>query len=153
GAALPVGLTLIATAFAGLSTSEMTHAMYWRSAAAQDQGKVNDQWSLAGFKRDRALIMQTSAARLRMAANYHAPLSLPEKVLGATAREWLAGNGPPRVDLPPVEDPNIRALLDAIRERKPENELVRLGRSIDRVSLDRTIYGAEVEVGRVDAEW
>src|SRR5262245_42283431 len=70
GAVLPIALTAIATAFAGMSTSELSYAMYWRSAAAQDQAKVNDQWSLAGFKRDRSLIVQSAALQLRALASY-----------------------------------------------------------------------------------
>src|SRR5579885_3194995 len=79
GAALPVALTAVATAFAGMSTSEMSQAMYWRSAAAQDQAKANDQWSLAGFKRDRSLIVQAAAAQLRAAAGYASSPFTPRK--------------------------------------------------------------------------
>src|SRR5580698_8329906 len=73
GAALPVGLTAIATVFAGMSTGALQQAMYWKSQAAQDQSRAADQWSFAGFKRDRALIMQTSAAQLRATAGYVSP--------------------------------------------------------------------------------
>ena len=58
GAALPVGLTALATAFAGMSTGALQQAMYWKSQAAQDQSCATNQWSYAGFKRDRALVMQ-----------------------------------------------------------------------------------------------
>src|SRR5437588_11299630 len=70
GAALPIALTAIATAFAGMSTSELQQAMFWRSAAAQDQAKATSQWTLAGFKRDRSLIMQSTATTLRAQAGY-----------------------------------------------------------------------------------
>src|SRR5437588_10308630 len=73
GAALPIALTAIATAFAGMSTSELSYAMYWRSAAAQDQAKANDQWTLAGFKRDRSLIVQSTAAILQAVAGAQPP--------------------------------------------------------------------------------
>src|SRR5437588_13091771 len=70
GAALPIALTAIATVFAGMSTSELQQAMFWRSAAAQDQAKATNQWTLAGFKRDRSLLMQSTAAMLRAQAGY-----------------------------------------------------------------------------------
>src|SRR3954451_13205636 len=72
GAALPIALTAIATAFAGMSTSELQQAMFWRSAAAQDQAKATSQWTLAGFKRDRSLLCQTTAATLKASAAYPA---------------------------------------------------------------------------------
>ncbi len=158
GAALPVGLTAIATAFAGLSTSEMTQAMYWRSAAAQDQAKANDQWTLAGFKRDRSLIVQTAAAQLRATAGYRPPPvtgqtseSAPDAV--RQAAQWLAGNGPPKAELPPVADPAIQAVLDAVRDRRPEAEVVRMARAIDRGRLDQAIHSAQEEMARVEREW
>src|SRR5690242_6950540 len=79
GAALPVGLTALATVFAGMSTGALQQAMYWKSQAAQDQSRATNQWTLAGFKRDRALIMEAAAAQLRAASGYAAPkLSLPD---------------------------------------------------------------------------
>src|SRR4051794_31634425 len=70
GAALPIGLTAIATIFAGMSTGELQKAMYWKSQAAQDQSKATNQWTLAGFKRDRSLLLEASAAQLRATAGY-----------------------------------------------------------------------------------
>src|SRR3954463_14742912 len=78
GAALPVGLTALATVFAGLSTGALQQAMYWKSQSAQDQAKATNQWTLAGFKRDRALVMQTTAAQLRAMSGYSlASFSVP----------------------------------------------------------------------------
>jgi len=53
---LPVVLTLLGTALAGLSSSEMTKAQYHRALAAQNQAKVSDQWNLFQFKRTRRMI-------------------------------------------------------------------------------------------------
>src|SRR5262245_5291280 len=69
GAALPIGLTALATIFAGMSTGALQQAMYWKSQAAQDQARATNQWTLAGFKVDRSLVMQTSAAQLWVAAD------------------------------------------------------------------------------------
>src|SRR5713226_8704267 len=49
----PMALTALATAFAGLSSSEMTQAQYHRSLAAQHQSKAGDQWAFFQAKRIR----------------------------------------------------------------------------------------------------
>src|SRR5437868_4583840 len=56
----PIVLTVLATAFAGLSSSEMTQAMYHRSLAAQHQSKAGDQWAFAASKNDRRTTMDST---------------------------------------------------------------------------------------------
>ena len=136
GAALPIGLTAIATIFAGMSTGALQKAMYWKSQAAQDQSKATNQWTLAGFKVDRSLIMQTTAAQMAAFAGnpanpFVATSALPaEATPEQRATEWLAGKGPPRayrrtspekdkappaVGLPSVESRNWRNCSTASR--------------------------------------
>src|SRR4051812_2287444 len=80
GVALPVGLTALATVFAGLSTGALQQAMKWKTQAGQDQARATNQWTLAGFKRDRALIMEAAAAQLRAACGYApATFTIPSK--------------------------------------------------------------------------
>src|SRR5262245_3512734 len=50
----PVVMAVVATLLAGLSSSEMTKAQYFRSLAAQSQSKVGDQWAFFQAKRGRA---------------------------------------------------------------------------------------------------
>jgi hypothetical protein len=50
----PVILTVMATILAGLSSSEMSSAQYYRSLAAQMQSKVSDQWGYFQAKKLRA---------------------------------------------------------------------------------------------------
>lgn len=154
GAALPIALTAIATTFAGMSTSELSYAMYWRSAAAQDQAKANDQWSLAGFKRDRSLIVQSAAVQLRAVAGYR---SLPPMSHGddeqKLAVEWLNGKGPPPAKLPEISDPDISKVLEAIRERGGEKEILVRARRVNRGKLDDTIAAAEAEIAQVEKDW
>src|SRR4051812_23242128 len=50
----PVVMTIVATVLAGLSTSEMNQAQYFRATAAQQQSKASDQWALFQAKRGRA---------------------------------------------------------------------------------------------------
>ncbi|HEY1922120.1 MAG TPA: DUF4337 family protein [Tepidisphaeraceae bacterium] len=49
----PVVLTILATVLAGISSSEMSAAQYYRSIAAQMQSKVSDQWGFFQAKRLR----------------------------------------------------------------------------------------------------
>ena len=151
GAALPIALTAIATAFAGMSTSEMTRAMYWRSAAAQDQAKANDQWTLAGFKRDRSLIVQTTAVQLRAMAGYRAgsiPSQTPTPDLVGKVGKWLGGAGDP-----PVEDAKIAAVLNAVRDRKPEAVAVPLTRDLTPDAIQQAVSAAEADAHRVERAW
>jgi hypothetical protein len=65
--ATPVILTVVATVLAGLSSSEMTRAQYYRSLAAQHQSKVSDQWNLFQAKRIRGTSLEVTIPVLRSA--------------------------------------------------------------------------------------
>lgn len=159
GAALPIALTAIATAFAGLSSSEMSRAMYHRSEAAQDQSKANDQWSVASHKRDRSLMMQTAALMLRPDEAFKLPIPEPADSFGTpgsasqTARDWMSQGGPPSQTFPAIDDAAIVKVLDANRDGKPEAELLGAARGVNRVKLEETIDRANAELKRIDAEW
>ena len=66
---LPIVLTILATAFAGLSSSEMTQAMYYRSLAAQQQSKAGDQWAFFQAKRIRGTSLEMTAELLQSLAH------------------------------------------------------------------------------------
>jgi hypothetical protein len=155
GAALPVALTALATAFAGMSTSELQHAMFWRSFAAQDQAKATSQWTLAGFKRDRALICQAAAAQLRAASpGVSNPFAgPPPSGADPQAVEWLAGKGPPAAKLPDITDENLRNLLADIQARAPEADLLRRASKIPAATVNAAIDEAEKAVERTDRDW
>jgi hypothetical protein len=157
GAALPVALTAIATAFAGLSTSELQQAMFWRSAAAQDQSQAANQWSLAGFKRDRSLIVQTTAAQLRAASGYTPPSFLASDTTTdpnvRAALEWLAGKGPPSAKLPEIKDDNVKGLLQAIQDREAEADLLKRAARISQATINSAIDDAEKANKQIDNEW
>jgi hypothetical protein len=57
-ATTPVVLTLFSTMLAGLSSSEMVRAQYYRSLAAQNQSKTGDQWNFFQAKRIRSTIIE-----------------------------------------------------------------------------------------------
>ena len=63
--ATPVALTALATAFAGLSSSEMTQAMYHRSLAAQHQSRAGNQWAFFQAKRIRGNGIESSVEVLQ----------------------------------------------------------------------------------------
>jgi len=156
GAALPIALTALATAFVGMSTSELQQAMFWRSYAAQDQAKATAQWTLAGFKRDRALICQTAAAQLRAAAGSGTTnpfTGTPPAGADPQAVGWLAGQGPPPAKLPEVTDENLRKLLADIQARVPEADLLKQAARIPAPAVNAAIDEAEKAVERTDKEW
>src|SRR5947209_5844344 len=68
-AAVPVVLTVMATILAGLSSSEMTQSMYFRSLAAQNQAKAGSQWGLFQAKRIRGTTMESSGELIRALAD------------------------------------------------------------------------------------
>jgi hypothetical protein len=59
-AAIPVALTVLATIFAGMSSSEMTRSMYYRSLAAQHQAKTGSQWGFFQAKKMRGTTLETA---------------------------------------------------------------------------------------------
>jgi hypothetical protein len=59
----PILLTVLATVLAGLSSSEMTRSMYYRSLAAQHQAKVADQWAFFQAKRMRGALAEAERER------------------------------------------------------------------------------------------
>ncbi len=162
GAALPIALTALATVFASMSNGALQQAMYWKSQAAQDQSKSTNQWSLAGFKRDRALTMQTAAAQLRAIAGY-APAKFDTQPKDASApdaqkaRAWLTERGekggPPPVKLPDVDDEKIKELREAIESREPESELLKKAGRVDITKLNKAIDDAEKYAEQTDKEW
>jgi hypothetical protein len=60
----PVILTIIGTLLAGLSSSEMTQAQYYRSLAGQSQSKAGDQWGFFQAKRIRGQALEANVERL-----------------------------------------------------------------------------------------
>ncbi len=165
-AALPIALTALATVFASMSNGALQEAMYWKSQAAQDQAKVTNQWTLAGFKRDRALMMQAAAAQLRATCGYApAPFSVPvpppkkeeeakkHTEVQAQARVWLTDRAnPPPVKMPELDD-ELKPLRDAIKTREPEREILKKAGHTDVAKISKAIDDAEKANEQTDQEW
>ena len=170
GAALPIGLTALATVFAGMSTGALQQAMYWKSQSGQDQSKATSQWTHAGSKVDRSLIMQTAAAQLWVSAG-GGKLNVtpdPNSAAEKTAAEWLGGKGPPaayrrgapakdregRVGLPDLTSPPLQELLELIRKRAPEDEIIRKSARVNAADINTAIDDAEAANEKItEDEW
>jgi hypothetical protein len=161
--ALPIGLTALATVFAGMSTSELQRAMFWRTAASQDQAKATNQWTFAGLKRNRSLIMEGNAVQLRASSGKrgdafaghgkHVDVAAGATAEEKAAAEWLGGKGPPRVALPKVEDEDIQAVLEAIRRREPEEDILKKAAKIKPKAINQAIDDAEKANEVIDTDW
>jgi hypothetical protein len=123
----PVILTVLATAFAGLSSSEMTQAMYHRSLAAQHQSRAGDQWAFFQAKRIRGSGLESSVELLQ-------GLSHPDPFEPATATfamtrmvELLEA-----ADAPPKGGADPKAAAAAVKKA---------GEPIERLLADSITYG------------
>lgn len=158
GASLPIALTALATVFASMSNGALQEAMYWKSQAAQDQSRATNQWTLAGFKRDRALVMQAAAATLRATCGYavatfDAPVSQVKDDAQKLARAWLADRAsPPAVKLPELDD-ELKSFRDAIRSREPERDVLQRAARTNVATISKVIDDAEKANERTDGEW
>src|SRR5882724_7132084 len=88
--ATPIIMTVIATALAGLASSEMTRAQYSRSLAAQQQSKAGDQWSFFQAKRLRGAIQRNTIDILQTTTDVH-PLDADSLAKSETALQTPAG--------------------------------------------------------------
>ncbi len=61
----PIVLTVLATALAGMSNSEMTQSMYRRTLAGQFEAKASGQWAYFQAKRIRGTNLEGTVALLR----------------------------------------------------------------------------------------
>ncbi|MGD0540137.1 MAG: DUF4337 family protein [Tepidisphaeraceae bacterium] len=74
----PVILTVLATVLAGVSSSEMSAAQYYRSIAAQMQSKASDQW---GFFQAKRLREEQSLNSIQILENLTQPTPLDAESL------------------------------------------------------------------------
>ncbi len=100
-ATTPIVLTVLATVFAGLSSSEMTQSMFFRSLAAQQQSKAGDQWAFFQAKRIRGTSLEMTIDLLESLAR---PGVFDPAQFDAVSRQlllWLGKNaGAPDGALP-----------------------------------------------------
>jgi Domain of unknown function (DUF4337) len=142
--ATPIVMTILATALAGLASSEMTRAQYRRSLAAQQQSKAGDQWSLFQAKRVRGtsqrtaldILEATSDVRPLDAAAVMKALPALESAPGQQALAALQAGNLPAPPAGPGLDPKVATALEAVENSKPERDVTALLAEISDKSLD-----------------
>lgn len=132
--ATPVVMTVIATALAGLASSEMTRAQYSRSLAAQLQSKAGDQWAFFQAKRLRGAIQRNAVDILQNTAEVH-PLDAAvlnqagiaaDSPSGQQTLAALQKNELPPATVAPLVDPNMKAALAAIEDQQLDADVAKL---------------------------
>jgi len=140
-AAVPVALTVLATILAGLSSSEMTRSMYYRSLAAQQQSKAGSQWAFFQAKRIRGTTLDATVDLVRTLTD--APPFEPGNLRSLAARieDGLRAGASAAADKAKSARQKLDALLDrddvkqawgylagtklpAIQERHVEDEAI-----------------------------
>ena len=123
--ATPVIMTVVATALAGLASSEMTRAQYSRSLAAQQQSQAGDQWGFFQAKRLRSAlqrntldILQSTTEVRPLDAAVLAPTGVDPLTLAAMQHGQL-----PAIGGAPALDPTLQAALEAIANSMPAEQL------------------------------
>ena len=155
----PIIMTVIATLLAGIASSEMTHAQYDRSLAAQLQSRAGDQWGYFQAKKLRGSLQQNTlellSATLAVPAldartfqialeKLHAPAA--DDTLAALVKTQL-----PAVPPGPGIAPNVQAALDALTALKPEAELNALLHQVTDADLDAAMTVAKDQAQAFDA--
>ncbi len=138
--ATPVIMTVVATALAGLASSEMTRAQYSRSLAAQQQSKAGDQWNFFQAKRLRSALQRNALDILQGTADVH-PFSasdLDPQTLGALTKGEL-----PAVSAAPAPDPDIKGALEGLEEQKLDSEMAGLLARVKDKTLDEAVRAAK----------
>lgn len=117
-AAVPVALTVLATILAGLSSSEMTRSMYYRSLAAQHQSKAGSQWAFFQAKRIRGTTLDATVDLVRTLTD--APPFEPGNLrsLAARVEDGLRNGASAAADKAKAARQKLDALLDRAEVKK-----------------------------------
>lgn len=140
--ATPIVMTVVATMLAGLASSEMTHAQYDRSLAAQLQSKAGDQWSYYQAKKLRSAVARNSLDLLAATGDVP-PLeaaALP-KADDATIAA-LTNNKLPEA-IPAKLDDNVQAALDLVENSRPESEIAATLAKVTPATLAASLRAAQ----------
>ena len=144
--ATPVIMTVVATALAGLASSEMTRAQYSRSLGAQQQSKAGDQWSFFQAKRLRSALQRNTLDLLQSTVRVH-PLdaeALPRSVgLDQPTRAALLQGSLPELPAPATLHPKVKAAVDAVAGSRPEREIASLLAQTKDPDLDAALAAAK----------
>lgn len=179
-AAVPVTLTVLATVLAGLSSSEMTLSMYYRSLAAQEQSKAGSQWAFFQAKRIRgttlevgvesvratadtppfdATAIKSSVARIE-AAIRESDVATAERIaasrrkldalLNDDSMRYLSSAELPAIIPQHVEDPALAAVVKAVRSRQTEAQTSERVSKVSATTLAQALEAAEANADAFD---
>ncbi len=165
--ATPIIMTVIATLLAGLASSEMTHAQFDRSTAAQLQSKVGDQWNFFQGKKLRGAVQRSTLDLMETTAEIH-PLdreSLVNALAGTPAEAILATAGGkralaglteaslPKVEPAPGSAPSaaLKQALGSLDGTQTDEELAGVLSGISKEELEAGLRGAEAQAREFDA--
>jgi hypothetical protein len=134
-AATPVVMTVVATALAGLASSEMTRAQYSRSLAAQLQSKAGDQWNFFQAKRLRGALQRTALDILQGTTEVPAFHAADGEAAPVAV---LAKGELPALPAAPAVAPDLQAALAGLEDQKLDGEMAGLLAPV----TDRTLAAA-----------
>ena len=154
----PIIMTVIATLLAGIASSEMTHAQYDRSLAAELQSKAGDQWGYFQAKKLRGALQQNTLELLQ------ATLDVPPLDMSGCQADLAALKAPAvpetlaaltKSELPAIASgaglqPKVQAALDAVSASKPETEVLALLATVTDADLSAAMNAAKDQVQAFD---
>ena len=158
-AATPVVMTVLATALAGLASSEMTRAQYSRSLAAQLQSKAGDQWGFFHAKRLRSALQRNALDMLQSITDVR-PLDAAVLNRAGVASDSPAGQMTlvalqhgelPPVGVAPITDPDMKAALEAIEDQRLDAEIAALLAPVKDQSIAEALRAARDRARSLDA--
>jgi hypothetical protein len=158
--ATPIIMTVIATALAGLASSEMTRAQYSRSLAAQQQSKAGDQWGFFQAKRLRGAIQRNTIDILQNTTDVHPLDTAALDEAGVTSLQSAGGQQAlaallkgelPGVPAATAPSPELQSALDALDSQKPESEILSLVAKVKPRDLDAALLAAKNRAEAFDA--
>ena len=141
--ATPVIMTVVATALAGLASSEMTRAQYSRSLAAQQQSKAGDQWGFFQAKRLRSALQRNTLDILQSTTEVHPLLLGIETIANTNVLPALRWGQVPEIGPAPVMEPKLKAALEAIENSKSAELIVPLLAQIKEQVFDNALRAAK----------
>jgi hypothetical protein len=148
-AATPVIMTVVATALAGLASSEMTRAQYSRSLAAQQQSKAGDQWGFFQAKRLRSALQRNTLDILHATTEVR-PCATTD-LDASTAAALQTGALPALPAAAPVEA-SVSAALAAMEQAPLEAELAPVIAQVQTTALDAALLAAKERARALDKQ-
>ncbi|MCG3150498.1 MAG: hypothetical protein PCFJNLEI_03984 [Verrucomicrobiae bacterium] len=149
--ATPIIMTVVATALAGLASSEMTRAQYSRSLAAQLQSKAGDQWGFFQAKRLRGAMQRSTLDLLQSTTEVKAldVTTLPQFIEPVTVAALESGQVPDIGPAPVLAEP-VKAALEAVVSARPDGEVAQIVLAVKDEVLHDAVRAAKDRAAELD---